>query len=313
MRSLLPALTLLLSLVACQAAVDEDVDDANQAATGDVSFVVTALQRTTIKTSTLDSSMIGQAGMADTDLCVIEAGTRVTLSKAGSESDAGHMNAQLVDIGSPSGVALQAPCGGGDGARELPMKLRLGSRAYFFQKHFSGWQGSSAAPPTPPTPPTPPSSGQFGQADIDPSKVVVVALPAGRLGRRSLHVFEQLGTRPCFAKSGASPVVVDALLLQFDFTNICGRAADTNGYQVRVAGADQRIELGGGITLQDEGGEVVLHWISSARDVVLGRTHGVGRASEIVEVDLEPGWRMTHRTFQGKPLGLFYFTHDAPL
>jgi len=307
MRSLLPALTLLLSLVACQAAVDGDVDDANQAATGDASFVVTALQRTTIKTSTLDSSKTAQAGMAETDLCVIEAGTRVTLSKVGSESDAGHLNAQLDGIGSASGVALRAPCGGGDGARELPIKLRLGSRAYFFQKHFSGWQASSAAPPPPA------STGQFGQADIDPSKVVVVALPAGGLGRRSLNVFEQLGTRPCFAKNGASPVVVEALLLQFDFTNICGRATDSNGYQVRVAGADQRLELTGGITLQDEGGEVVLHWISSAKNVVLGRTHGVGRAGEIVEVDLEPGWRMTHRTFQGKPLGLFYFTHDAPL
>jgi hypothetical protein len=305
------ALLVLAPLAACQTSSDEEEGSANQAATADAPLVVTALQRTVIKTSTLESTKIVAAGQGATDTCTIAAGTKVTVArlKPVDRADVGHRRAALTRVQKEDGADLEAPCEVAAGQEELPVNLRLGSEAFFFEAHFSGWGGGGRVTQPQPVPgpgPAPAPGQQFGQVNIDPAKVIVVA-PAKLTS--GVQVFEQIGrARPCWATTGSSPAVVDYLLLKFDFTGICARALDSNGRGVRVAGADQS----GRLTLRSEAGDVLLAWASPKGDVVVGRTHGAAPGQPL-QVLLEPGWRMTHRTYGGKTLGYFYFTHDAPL
>jgi hypothetical protein len=44
------------------------------------------------------------------------------------------------------------------------------------------------------------------------------------------------GKQKCWSESGSNPVMIDPLLLNFDFTGICRRATDSNGYSIRLDG-----------------------------------------------------------------------------
>ena len=79
----------------------------------------------------------------------------------------------------------------------------------------------------------------FTAADVDESQFVMVSAPIGKGESSQLNIYEQRTTaRPCFAVSGASPAVVDPLLASFDFTGICNRYIDGNGYSLRIGGDD---------------------------------------------------------------------------
>ena len=79
----------------------------------------------------------------------------------------------------------------------------------------------------------------FTAADVDESQFVMVSAPIGKSARSQLNIYEQrTSARPCFAVSGASPAVVDPLLASFDFTGICNRYIDGNGYSLRIGGDD---------------------------------------------------------------------------
>ncbi len=78
----------------------------------------------------------------------------------------------------------------------------------------------------------------FGQKEVDQNSFAVLASPYGS-GAYQLLILEQLNNkRPCWSESGSNPVIVDPLLLQFNFTGICARSTDSNGYSVRMAGRD---------------------------------------------------------------------------
>ena len=54
-----------------------------------------------------------------------------------------------------------------------------------------------------------------------------------------LNIYEQRSEKqPCFTVSGSAPAVVDPLLSTFDFTGICNRYIDGNGYSLRIGGDD---------------------------------------------------------------------------
>ena len=79
----------------------------------------------------------------------------------------------------------------------------------------------------------------FTAADVDESQFVMVSAPIGKGESSQLNIYEQrTSARPCFAVSGASPAVVDPLLASFDFTGICNRYIDGNGYSLRIGGDD---------------------------------------------------------------------------
>ena len=67
----------------------------------------------------------------------------------------------------------------------------------------------------------------------------MVAAPIGSSSRSQLNIYEQVNSRrPCFAVATGRPAVVNPLLSSFDFSGICGRYIDANGYSVRVGNTD---------------------------------------------------------------------------
>lgn len=151
---------------------------------------------------------------------------------------------------------------------------------------------------------------EFDQTEVDQERFVAIAVP--RTFGYSLVIVEQVSDRrACWSESGTQPIEVDPLLLNFDFTGICGRATDSNGYSVRVEGQD--LALSHNLSVQGTQNDILLvatpRGDFNAPPIIIGRTYGLTpRFSKII---LEPGWRFTKRNYQGKTLGHIYLTYDS--
>lgn len=149
----------------------------------------------------------------------------------------------------------------------------------------------------------------FGETNINQNDVVAVAQPLNMAGRQTykLLIFQQQSNaRDCWSESGYGPVSVDPLLLNFNFSGICGRATDSNGYSARVN--DRDLGLTHNLSLQNVGGEVRLYAVSSGEKILIGRTQGL--TGGFMKIMLQPGWRFTKRTYNGQVLGHFYLSND---
>ncbi len=153
----------------------------------------------------------------------------------------------------------------------------------------------------------PVKASTFSETALDQSKVIAIARPYGE-GKYDLLVIEQIPDKQdCWAENGANPVLVDPLLLNFDFTGICRRSTDSNGYSIRLDGNDLGLDYL--LRLVPRDGELVL--VGTPRsagysEIVLGSTQGL--ASGFMKINLYPGWQFTKRTYQDKILGHFYFS-----
>ncbi|MEM8828115.1 MAG: DUF3747 domain-containing protein [Cyanobacteria bacterium P01_G01_bin.19] len=150
------------------------------------------------------------------------------------------------------------------------------------------------------------NAGTFDEKEIAQDQMIAIAAPY-RHGY-NLVVIEQIpGKDKCWAEHGVSPVAVEPLLMNFDFTGHCRRATDSNGYSVRMGGEERGSDYLLKIVEQDN--ELVL--IGTQRDpnqapIVIGRTHG--KSEGVTKIFLNPGWRFTKRSYQGKELSHFYFS-----
>ena len=152
----------------------------------------------------------------------------------------------------------------------------------------------------------------FTTAEVDATKFVLVAAPIGSGERSQLNIYEQrTSARPCYSVSGSAPATVDPLLATFDFTGICNRYIDGNGYSLRIGG-------------DDLGTRYRLSVIKSANDVQLmavptrnpseptllvARAGGFG--NNFVQLRLEPGWRLMRRQYGERTLGHLYVYRDV--
>jgi hypothetical protein len=157
----------------------------------------------------------------------------------------------------------------------------------------------------------PVKAADFTETAIDQKIVIAVAKPYGE-DKFDLLILEQIpGKQQCWSENGSNPVIIDPLLLNFDFTGKCRRATDANGYSIRIDGLDYGLEYL--IRLVLRGNELVL--IATSRtdankgEIVVGSTHGYVRG--FMRIDLNPGWQFTKRTFGNKVLGHFYFSTTA--
>ncbi len=156
----------------------------------------------------------------------------------------------------------------------------------------------------------PPASAQslFGAGEVDQSRFLLVAAPIGSKGERfQLNIYEQLkATRPCFAVGEGKPAAVNPLLSTFDFTGICGRFIDANGYSLRIGGSDLATTYR--LSVVKEGQDMLLvarpTGSSGQGELVVARAGGVG--SGFLKLELEPGWRLMRRQFGGRSLGHVY-------
>lgn len=153
----------------------------------------------------------------------------------------------------------------------------------------------------------------FSQREVNPSQFAIVASPYGGTLHQLLILKQISNVRPCWSESGASPTVIDPLLVQFDFTDICSRSTDSNGYSLRVGGEDQNWRYS--FRIMREGNDLKLITYSnmdrSAPNLVVARARGY--TSGFAKLHLEPGWRLTERTYEGNPLGHLYLTNDQSL
>ena len=152
----------------------------------------------------------------------------------------------------------------------------------------------------------------FQEKEISQDRMIAIAAPY-RHGY-NLVVIEQLpGKDKCWAEQGIAPVAVDALLMNFDFSGHCRRATDSNGYSVRLGGEERGSDYLLKIVKQDN--ELIL--VATQRDpneppLIIGRTNGL--QAGISKIFLNPGWRFTKRSYQGKELSHFYFSEgNAPV
>lgn len=149
----------------------------------------------------------------------------------------------------------------------------------------------------------------FGQQEVDQNRFI--AFSSRGVTSRGLIIVEQVAdTRACWDETGAEPVLVEPLLLDFDFTGICRRSTDRNGYSIRVNGED----MGLAYTLQvlPRDNDLVLVGIprrSGYPRLELGRAGGL--TNDFAKIFLNPGWRFTRRTYGDQVLGHVYLTYEG--
>ncbi|MEG4812502.1 DUF3747 domain-containing protein [Microcoleus sp. F8-D3] len=151
----------------------------------------------------------------------------------------------------------------------------------------------------------------FDETEINQDRVIVIAQPRPFGGYQLLIVEQVSDKRQCWSESGSNPVKVDPLLVTFDFTGICGRATDSNGFSIRMAGTDLALKYT--LTLESVDGNVLLIGTPvdyQGKSVIIGRTNG--DVNEFMKITLDPAWRLSKRAYQGRTLGHFYFTTNQP-
>ncbi|MDB9525980.1 DUF3747 domain-containing protein [Oscillatoria sp. CS-180] len=154
------------------------------------------------------------------------------------------------------------------------------------------------------------SSTEFDALEVDQDSFLSVAIPGGRFIPYQLWLIrERQPGAECFAVTGSDPGVVTPLWREN--TSGCAPTSDSNGYSIRVGGE----ELGSAYALavkESDGELVLLGQPLRGSSFVIGRTGGISE-NGYTEIKLAPGWRITQRTYEGTPLGHFYYTNDLTL
>jgi Protein of unknown function (DUF3747) len=153
------------------------------------------------------------------------------------------------------------------------------------------------------------NANEFGEFAVDQSQYVAVAVPYN-YRRYRLAIIEQVpGQQACWRESGNNPTTVDLLLLNFDHTNTCRKAVDSNGYSLRVNGKDDKVEYT--LNLVENNGQLQLiadHQDPQQSDLIVGHTNGLLEAP--MKIELEPNWQFTKRLYQGSAIQHIYMSNN---
>lgn len=166
---------------------------------------------------------------------------------------------------------------------------------------------------------SPAKATTFDETQVEQTQFIAVIQPFGEK-KYNLIVIEQIPKKQaCWSETGSNPVSVDILLLNFDFSGHCMRSTDANGYSIRFNGQDLGLEYI--LNIVERNGELQLIGInrkdSTKPELLVGTTKGI--VNTAMKIQLNPGWRFSKRTYNGKVLGHVYFTYtdeqaamDAP-
>lgn len=168
--------------------------------------------------------------------------------------------------------------------------------------------GANLAPP----PPSAQAEGVFGSQPLDGRRFAILARPVAREDW-TLLVLEQVQASPrCWQER--SDGLVDPSLNRFDFSGICSRYLDSNGYSLRVG--DQDLSSRHRLRLRQQQQELQLQAFSPlmATELVVARGSVPRRDRDgFVALTLEPGWQLQRRTYGSQTLSHVYFANPAPL
>ena len=156
------------------------------------------------------------------------------------------------------------------------------------------------------------AAGLFRSQPLENDRFAVLARPLGK-DSWNLVVLEQVKPSPLCWKQ-RDDGLVDPALNRFNFTGICNRFLDSNGYSLRVAGDDlaPRYRL----RMTAVGGEVQLQATSPEDPTVLvvGRGTITSRDRDgFVPLTLEEGWDLQRRVYGERSLNHIYFAHGSSL
>ena len=152
----------------------------------------------------------------------------------------------------------------------------------------------------------------FDSAAVQEKHFAVLAQPIGR-AQWKLLVLEQIKVQPrCWTPRQNG--LVEPSLNRFDFTGICKRYLDSNGYSLRSGGQDLGTRFR--FRLRQSGTLLKLEALDPQQKAPL--LVGQARVPErdpngFVPLQLEPGWSLERRVYQGRQLNHLYFAHQAPV
>ncbi|MBD1195488.1 DUF3747 domain-containing protein [Vulcanococcus sp. Clear-D1] len=152
----------------------------------------------------------------------------------------------------------------------------------------------------------------FTSQPLDQSRFAVLAQPVGKSDWKLL-VLEQIKPEPlCWEKR--SDGLIDPALNRFDFSGICSRYIDSNGYSLRVG--DEDLASRYRLRLEQQGNAVTLLAMTPTQptELLVGRGTLSQRDREaFVAIELEPGWSLERRAYGSQTLSHVYFANGTSL
>ena len=152
----------------------------------------------------------------------------------------------------------------------------------------------------------------FTSQPLDQARFAVLAQPVGKSDWKLL-VLEQIKPEPlCWEKR--SDGLIDPALNRFDFSGICSRYLDSNGYSLRVG--DEDLASRYRLRLEQQGNKVSLLAMTPSQptELLVGRGTVSQRDREgFVAIELEPGWSLERRAYGSQTLSHVYFANGTPL
>jgi hypothetical protein len=156
------------------------------------------------------------------------------------------------------------------------------------------------------------AAGVFGSQPLDGRRFAILARPVAQQDW-TLLVLEQVQPTPrCWEERADG--LVDPSLNRFDFSGICSRYLDSNGYSLRAGDLD--LDSRYRLRLRQRDQEVQLQAFSTAlaSELVIARGTVPRRDRDgFVALKLEPGWQLQRRTYGSQTLSHVYFANPQPL
>jgi len=156
------------------------------------------------------------------------------------------------------------------------------------------------------------AAGVFQSQPLEQERLAVLGQPVGRQGWKLL-VLEQLKPAPkCWEERRDG--LIDPALNRFNFSGICSRYLDSNGYSLRVG--DDDVSPRYRLRLESQGNTLVLLAMSGSHptELVVGRgAIPLRDRSGFVALKLEPGWQLERRMYGERSLSHVYFANPQPL
>ena len=152
----------------------------------------------------------------------------------------------------------------------------------------------------------------FDSAAVPEKHFAVLAQPIGR-AQWKLLVLEQVKAQPrCWR--ARQDGLVEPSLNRFNFSGICKRYLDSNGYSLRSGGQDLGTRFR--FRLKRSGTSLKLEALDPQQraPLLVGQARIFKRdPNGFVALRLEPGWALERRVYQGRPLNHLYFAHQEPV
>jgi len=156
------------------------------------------------------------------------------------------------------------------------------------------------------------AAGVFQSQPLEQERLAVLGQPVGSQGWKLL-VLEQLKPAPkCWQERRDG--LIDPALNRFNFSGICSRYLDSNGYSLRVG--DDDVSPRYRLRLESQGNTLVLLAMSGSHptELVVGRgAIPLRDRSGFVALKLEPGWQLERRMYGERSLSHVYFANPQPL